>query len=749
MKAVAAEDRQNSQLFFLKEATMKRLATLVSFLLVLVTVASGQPMSGNYTVGGISPNFLTLQDAASAIKSRGVSGPVFINVRPGTYTRNGGTSTVFRLDSIIAGVSPTNRITFQPDAAAGGNVDNVILQADFNSSSNPRVVAFVRTDYTTIRNLTFKDADSMDTPVFTFLDASFDQWNLSIEGLEVDGCKFIGTPYFTGSFGTDLGIFSSTNLASASFTHNRFYGIFRAITNRGGLSSRAGTFVVEDNEFYEGTGDAFTFAIQLNPIQASVRRNIIDLAGGGGIKFGIEVVHSTSAVIERNFINNRESGGGNFTGILVASPSGFVTDSILIANNVVITIPTLSRATCMKVETPNTKVLYNTLIHGGGPDFDNIALFSIGANCTVLNNIILANFAYMAFDQGIAGQAQNLVSDYNIIFHSNPFSFGGLVRRNGTVFTSLAGYQAATGLDSHSVSKSISFSDQFHLDTCQAQDPDLNGIPVPGITEDYDGAPRDSVKPFRGADESVRIPFDMFADGFRAGLSGTPFSVAAGDFFDNDNDDDIAVPDYTNRRIQLFRNLRPSRSFVQSGILSTSVQPGVIKLFDFDDDGHLDLIVGGDEAAVDVFWGNAAGGFGSRVTVGTFGRVRSIEPEPFVAQSPFKTIWITEDNGFLPSTGFLGYLFNLGGRQLCHDVKYRQGPPPSFFYIPDTIPTVMTDLVVGNIDTTNDYEVIALGVSPLPSRFVVFHELVALLLVGFPCNDAGYDGVYAQHQFGT
>jgi hypothetical protein len=64
---------------------------------------------------------------------------------------------------------------------------------------------------------------------------------------------------------------------------------------------------------------------------------------------------------------------------------------------------------------------------------------------------------------------------------------------------------------------------------------------------------------------------DMFADGFRAGLPGAPPSLAAGDFFDNDNDADIAVPDYDNNQVLLFRNQRPGRSFVQSGALSTSV----------------------------------------------------------------------------------------------------------------------------------------------------------------------------------
>jgi hypothetical protein len=88
--------------------------------------ATAQPLSGSYTVGGATPDYATLQDAANALKRRGVSGPTFFNIRPVTYTRSN--STVLLLDSLVAGLSATNRITFQPDQAGGGNVNNVIFE---------------------------------------------------------------------------------------------------------------------------------------------------------------------------------------------------------------------------------------------------------------------------------------------------------------------------------------------------------------------------------------------------------------------------------------------------------------------------------------------------------------------------------------------------------------------------------------------------------------------------------------------
>jgi len=726
-----------------------------AFIAVLSTEVFSQPLSGSYTIGGSSPDFATFQEAANSVKLNGVSSPVFFNIRPGIYTRDGGASTLFKLDSIITGASPTNRITFQPDAATGGNVDNVILQADFNSSSSSRILAIVYTDYTTLRNLTFKDADSMDTPVINFIYSSTgsDPANSTLEDFEVDGCKFIGTNFFP-QFGSDIGIQSNQYLTNAKFTNNKFYRICRGITNENG-STRGGTIIVEDNQFYQGygtltgTGNAIGAAIELACTHASVKRNIIDLAGGCGASSGIYVLSTTTAVIERNLIKNRVACSvDGFTGISVRNIF-FTTDSIIISNNAIFSNSAVQSTYIINIEAPNTKVLYNTIANTSGFGGNNIALNLRANNCTILNNIILelSSASFVAFDQGFAGQSQNLVSDYNIIYLPEGHGASGLVRRDGVTFATLEGYQAATGLDSHSVYKTITFSDGFHLDTCQAQDPDLIGIPITDITIDYDGTSRDDVRPFKGADESVRIPFDMFADGFRAGLSGPPLSLAEGDFFDNDDDDDIAVPDYDNDQILLFRNLGSGRSFVHSGTVFTTMQPTVIKLFDFDQDGHLDLIVAGDTSAVDVFWGDGVGSFGTRVTVETFGRVRSIEPEPF-QQSSFKTVWLTEDNGFLSTTGFLGYIFNLGNRQLCHDLKYKQGPPPSFFYEHDTIPSVMTDLVAGNIDMNSNYEIIALGINPIPSKLVVFQNLLPLNINAI-CSDIGYDGVYNQYQFGT
>lgn len=90
----------------------------------------GAPLSGTYTVGGTTPDFPTISRAANALNSRGVSGAVTMNVRPGTY------EDVLHLVT-IPGVSAANTVTFRNVGGVvtlsprnGGRTGNGVITAD-------------------------------------------------------------------------------------------------------------------------------------------------------------------------------------------------------------------------------------------------------------------------------------------------------------------------------------------------------------------------------------------------------------------------------------------------------------------------------------------------------------------------------------------------------------------------------------------------------------------------------------------
>jgi hypothetical protein len=172
----------------------------------------------------------------------------------------------------------------------------------------------------------------------------------------------------------------------------------------------------------------------------------------------------------------------------------------------------------------------------------------------------------------------------------------------------------------------------------------------------------------------------------------------------------------------------------------------VVKFYDLDEDNNLDLIVGGDTTAVQVFWGDGVGGFSSPVTVETFGRVRSLEPGPTFSGNVQRTMIITEDNGFVPDESTIGYLMHLGSRNLCHDVQYT--PVGGGYLPPDTVHAAMKDFVVGEFAGDGNFpEIAAVTSFPLPHPLILINDLVFLGSIG-PCGGVIPTGNINEYQLG-
>lgn len=684
-----------------------------------------QPLSGNYTIGGSSPDFTTLQLAADALNTNGISGPVFFNIRPGTYSKNGGNNSVLLLDSTVAGLSAANRVTFQPDAATGGTVDNVILEMNIsNQTTADNHLVLVSLDFITFKNLTFQENDSslhifnnrlVDLQVNNF-------FNPLIEGLVVEGCKFIGS----NPSGTENGISIGLGTKDISIRSNTFLRLLNGVITHYNFNS-SGNLIIEDNQFlsgwrsFSGAGDPLGSAIQVNYQNLLIRRNIIDFDGsqtGGyqGIKVNV-LSGMQYIVLEQNLINGYVSNALSVTG-----SGGGQADSILVVNNFinVYSHPVLTSAGGfgIYISANNSKIVFNTMVIYGG-SLTGLGIY--GDDIKVFNNIFMIKPSYgfcLGYDQGAASQAINLQSDYNVIF-SQLSGSGSLVhfRADGVFYFSLAEYQNATGLDTNSASKDIEFvaPDDLHLTECQSQDPELRGIPIAGITIDFDDEVRNATSPMIGADENNARSNDMFGEPFITELPGTAFSVAAAKF-DNLLADGLAVPDYDNKQVLLF-HYNGDRTFSQSGTLQTPYSPTEVKFFDLDNDAHLDLIVGFYANYLQIFWGDGIGGFPSNTILNTPGHVKSIEignDNFFQEPQVFLTI---DDGGFPPNLSFMAYLADDNGRENVEIVLIKK-PGTN---VPDTIYAVMDDMAIANIDDEPNDEIVALTIG-IPSPVYIFND---------------------------
>lgn len=115
------------------------------------TTPSG--LSGTFTVGGASPDYATPSDAAQALNINGVSGPVTMSIRSGTY------DDILHLTN-VAGTSATNTITIK--AANGATVVLAPKNGSGTSTAggsftSDAIVRLDGTQYTTIQDLTLND----------------------------------------------------------------------------------------------------------------------------------------------------------------------------------------------------------------------------------------------------------------------------------------------------------------------------------------------------------------------------------------------------------------------------------------------------------------------------------------------------------------------------------------------------------------------------------------------------------------
>jgi hypothetical protein len=696
------------------------------FISFIVARIFSQPLTGSYTIGGNSPDFATLQLAADALNARGVSGAVFFNIRPGTYSKNGGNNTVLMLDSIVTGLSSVNRITFQPDDGAGGNVDNVILEMNITdpNTADPRLV-LVGLDYITFQNLTFLENDS-SLHVFNnrLVDLQINSFfNPVIEGVVFDGCKFIGS----NPTGTETGIGLNSGTNDITITGNTFMRLLNGVLTASSFSS-FGNLIIEDNQFlagwrsFSGAGDPLGSAIQVSYQNIFIRRNIIDFAGSAtsgltGIYIG---VHNgmQQIVLEQNLVT-----GYVHTALKVQSLGGGQADSILVANNIinVTSHPLVTNAGGfgIYITANNSKMVFNTMVIYGGK-LTGLGIY--GDDVKVLNNILIIKPSYdfnFGYDQGNASQSMNLQSNYNVIFTQFIGSSGILVPiiSDGVGYYSLIDYQNGTGLDTNSISQDIEFLsiDDLHLTECQSQDPELRGIPIQGVTLDFDGEIRDETSPMMGADENDARSNDMFGEPFVTEISGTAFSITAAKF-DNLLADGLAIPDYDNNQVLLF-HYNGDKTFSQSGALQTPYPPTEVKFHDLDKDSHKDLIVGFYANYLQIFWGDGAGGFPSNTILNTSGHVKSIEignDNFFQEQQVFLTI---DDGGFPPNISFMAYIADDNGRENVEVVLIKK-PGTN---VPDTIYAVMDDIAIGNIDAEPNDEIVALTIG-IPSPVYIFND---------------------------
>ena len=434
-------------------------------------------VKGIYTIGGLTPNFSTVADAARYISQWGIMDSVTFHVRDGIYDgqimlneipgSNANKPVIFRKDPssnqspdisfisryeekhFVMELNGTDNIHFDGlnFAAMSESLGNVIKLRNTNSS-----ISF--------KNITVEIPGSSSGSGI-----SIDQTNATND-LSIMNSIFIGG---------DHGIFSSydttLNAVNCKIVNNQF----KRFKQSGMQLRNTNTTTITDNHF--------------EPL-ASANAGIILVKGSGNID------------ISKNVIIDLKQGSA----IAVHEAPGSQQFGTLIANNMAKIGSANSNAQgIMLKNTGFVGILHNT-IHGLNRSLNASLVNIIGGNTiTVLNNIFTNPDKAILMSIAFANtQSMPIVnSDFNVM-HTDSGKVGQINDGvNTTQFTTLAQWRSATSKDANSLSKKVVFSsDNLHLNEVDVQlfgDQTVKTI----INSDIDGDQRRNS--YMGADEIIPV----------------------------------------------------------------------------------------------------------------------------------------------------------------------------------------------------------------------------------------------------
>gem|GEM_PF-2115762 len=423
-------------------------------------------LSGAYTLGLPTSDFETFQETASWLTSYGVCSPVVFNIEPGTYNVN-----LLLLQA--PGASHVNTITFQ---SAGLDSSTVILQHTAVSAASNFIFNIKSSSYYIFRQLSFLTNSAF---LKTGILVSVNSRNISFSN-----CSF------KSSSAADQEAASLVRIETAdtvSFNMCRFENAGRHLSVLGYSFNYCNQISIEDCYFCGTAAKSLDIKYNAGFI---FKRNIVEGSRTGSI-LGIYMDYCYGpAEISGNKFNLT----GNYTLASFEDCYGTASQPFLILNNFFIGTSTSTTILTRYYRTHNFKILNNSFLQANRnmyvvfhQDNDSISFYNNVLSCPVEGYFICTG----------AAVSPGIFNSDNNVFHTNGTNEFYYISAPNT----LAEWTAATGMDAHSMKVDPNFvsNSDLHINNSFY----LNGtaLPLPEITEDIDGEPRDPLIPDIGADE--------------------------------------------------------------------------------------------------------------------------------------------------------------------------------------------------------------------------------------------------------
>ncbi len=450
---------------------MKKILVIAIVCVLASAQGWSQPLSGSYTIGGVSPNFTTITAALQQLDSFGVAGPVTFLIRNGTYNEP------LFIDS-VNGASEINTITFRSES---GDSSAVVL-SHTTTATYPNGIFFNRVSFMRFHQLTVRQLPSVHNSAVVRLVRGRD--------MVFTNCVFWGHASSTSS-GTDevfAGVCDSLLTIENCVLRGARMGL--SATNTALTHQK---LTVKNNHFWGIIEDCIYLS---GGAFADIRNNRID-QGGGSTTTGIYVGGHSRGTIWGNRISIF-NGAQNTVGMRLLSSSGFPNREFLVVNNEI------------SFEAGNSPIAngiisnfcnyfllaHNTIRMSGGVNSAALQLL-VTSYFRVLNNIFVNDSAGVTnYAVNIGVNNSDFVSNFNNLYSRGPFLAPN--RAN------LAAYQAL-GRDSNSISIAPQFTSNSLLYPNAAALFDF-APRLLQVTTDITGWPRSSPLCELGAYEQVGPP---------------------------------------------------------------------------------------------------------------------------------------------------------------------------------------------------------------------------------------------------
>ncbi len=439
-------------------------------------------MSGTYTIGGTSPDFIDFNGALLGMTSCGINGPVTFNVAAGTYVEQ---LTI----TAIPGASATNTVTFQ---SASGDSTDVVLSYGATSTADNWVVMFDGGDYITFKQISIVSTSSGYYGRVVIFDNGAD--NNTITNCELESVSATSS-YACVIYSYPTSTYSSYNIIKNNKMTNGYYSVYwRGSSSSAQAKSNRFEGNIMTGWYYYGMYLYYHDAVQ-------VVGNELENSSSSGYLYGMYLYYcDNDIVVSKNKLNLH--GSSTNYGIRLYYCDGTSIKNGLISNNFVAVTGT-STSTHYAVYCYNSNwqnFVYNSIHLAAGGSSARGLYFSSGGNIKLINNnVVNTSGGYTIY---ASSSYAITYSDYN-----NWYTTGSNLGYWSGTATNLAMLQILSLKDSNSVSVDPGFNTDADLHVVTSA---LNALatPTPLVSDDIDNTLRDTLSPDIGADEFTPLNLD-------------------------------------------------------------------------------------------------------------------------------------------------------------------------------------------------------------------------------------------------